>query len=81
MDRLASMGCLICGAPANIHHLRHGMGMGQRNDAYHAIPLCFDHHQGQHGIHHMGTKAWQKVYGTEEELLAKVNKLLEERYG
>lgn len=76
LSRLAELGCLICSSPANIHHLRTGKGMAQRSDDYHAIPLCHFHHQGNQGIHTLGTKAWQAKYGTELELLEKVRKML-----
>ncbi len=77
-------GCVVCRreghgfAEACIHHLRTGMGMGQRNKLY--IPLCWNHHQHpQHGIHG-GIKSWQKKYGTEMELLEYYNATAEEGY-
>lgn len=66
---VAEQGCCICGSPANVHHIRSGMGMGQRNNDFHSIPLCHHHHQGAEGIHHLGTKQWQERYAPEEELL------------
>lgn len=73
LDRVASLGCIICGSPASIHHIRTGMGMGQRAGHFDVLPLCHRHHQGADGIHTIGTKVWQKKYGTEIELLKKVN--------
>ena len=77
-------GCVVCRreghgfVEANIHHLRTGMGMSQRNKLY--IPLCWNHHQHpKHGIHG-GTKSWQKKYGTELELLEYYNDTTEEGY-
>jgi hypothetical protein len=64
----------ICGSPAAIHHT--GTGAGGRKDNMKVIPICHYHHQGDQGIHTIGRKAWEKLYGTEEELLNKVNKLL-----
>lgn len=83
LNAIANLGCVICSSPACIHHLRHGMGMGQRNNHYNVIPLCFLHHQGKEGIHTLGTKTWQKKYGSETDLLTKVNKQLQEvnQYG
>ena len=77
-------GCVVCKklghgfVEAQIHHLRTGMGMGQRNKLF--IPLCHFHHQHpEYGIHG-GTKSWQKKYGTELELLEYYNSTVEEDY-
>ncbi len=51
-----------------IHHLRKGMGMGQRNIK--CIPLCIHHHRENcYGYHGMGRKAFEKQYCSEQELL------------
>lgn len=73
LSRIADMGCVICRAPCEIHHIRRGMGMGQRNSDFNAIGLCPAHHRtGGHGIaFHAGRKAFEAKYGTELELLAK----------
>ena len=77
MDRKARWGCVVCRkidfnvitTPAQIHHIRHGLGLGQRDHSM-TIPLCFPHHlDSKYGIHGMGSKAWTKIYGTEHELL------------
>ena len=80
---LADLGCVLCyhlgypGTPAEIHHLRERMGMGQRNDDDHAIPLCVEHHRGQTGLHGMGKRAFERHYGiTELELLDLAQTLL-----
>lgn len=64
--KLAESGCIVCGNHANIHHC--GTGMGGRKDHNFVIPLCYFHHQGEQGIHKIGRKAWQELYGTEREL-------------
>ena len=82
---IAEIGCIVClrcgnaGTPAEIHHLRAGVGAGQRNDDYHAIPLCHIHHRtGGYGIaFHAGKKEWEKTYGSEEELLDALNALVD----
>jgi len=83
--KLSTLGCIVClrlgygySAP-HIHHIRHGMGMGQRNDFKHAIPLCPRHHQnGGYGVAlHAGQRTFEKKYGTEEELLQQTLALLE----
>ena len=71
---LAEMGCIICGAPANVHHCK--TYMGGRKDHNKTIPLCNMHHSplGEHGVAlHAGRAAWEGIFGTEEELLEKVN--------
>mgnify|MGYP003341301345 FL=1 len=80
---LADLGCVLCwrlgyrGTPAEIHHLRTGMGLGQRNDDDHAIPLSLEHHRGQTGLHGMGRKAFERHYNvTELELLDLAQELL-----
>lgn len=76
---VAELGCLICGSPAQIHHVRSGVGMGQRSKHIGGtIPLCFRHHiEGGFGVaFHAGGNEWQKKYGTEQKLLEKVQELL-----
>jgi hypothetical protein len=76
LNRLAGMGCILCNllgygdTPAQVHHLRDGQGMGQRSNHYHAIPLCYEHHQGRDGLHGLGTRGFERRYGyTEARLL------------
>lgn len=78
LSKVAELGCLICKSPAEIHHLRMGMGMGQRNDYKHAIPLCFLHHRGGGlGVAiHAGQKSFEKNFGSEEALLHQLEKRL-----
>lgn len=84
-NKLVEIGCIVCrnlgygySAP-HIHHIRHGAGMGQKNPYWKAIPLCPNHHQhGGYGVAlHAGQKKFEQLYGTEEALLEKVNKILE----
>lgn len=76
LNKIRALGCIICGSPANAHHIRHGMGLSQKSSDYEAIPLCHTHHQGSEGIHTLGTKVWQKKYGQEIELLKNTMELL-----
>lgn len=76
LDALAAQGCVLCrhlgypGTPAEIHHLRAGMGAGQRNTNDNAIPLCPEHHRGNTGYHGLGRRAFERTYGvTELDLL------------
>ena len=86
MSAIADMGCILCrllrygATPAEVHHLRTGVGMGKRASHLDAIPLCAEHHRGNSGIHGMGRKAFERHYGlTERELLAKTKAQLEQR--
>ncbi|QDL31469.1 Ref family recombination enhancement nuclease [Serratia liquefaciens] len=84
LQRVAELGCVVCrnlgygASPAEIHHLRKGCGVGQRSSHRRAIPLCPPHHRtGGHGVAiHAGQKTWEKIYGSEEELLEQVKREL-----
>lgn len=85
LSRVAALGCLVCrdmeGAdtPAEIHHVREGQGMSQRASNYLAIPLCPQHHRtGGAGVaYHAEPRAWERLYGTELDWLARTVELLE----
>ena len=71
-DKVARLGCSLCRhlgygeSPPQLHHIRRA---GKRDNAP-VIPLCFAHHTGDLGIHGMGRRKFENVYGiTEEELL------------
>lgn len=55
MDRVASLGCLICGSPAQLHHPREGQGKAQKAPDWLVVPLCPSHHTGPEGIHNRRT--------------------------
>lgn len=84
-QRLVDIGCIVClleyglRSEPEIHHLRKGMGMGQRNDEEHTIPLCPAHHRhGPMGVaFHSGPRSWQEIHGTESLLLAVTNDMLD----
>ncbi|MFD1121848.1 Ref family recombination enhancement nuclease [Methylophilus flavus] len=86
LNRVAGLGCIVClnlgypNCPAEIHHLRYGVGAGQRSNHYNVIPLCPDHHRnGGHGVaFHAGKLAFEAKFGTERELWFQVNGLLKE---
>jgi hypothetical protein len=90
-DRLQTIGCLACrkdgvfGVPADLHHPTSG---GRRLGDDKVIPLCPWHHRGVTGLaaailyHHgpslaNGRKPFEARYGTEAELLAETERLLE----
>lgn len=74
---VASLGCIVCrnlgygNSPAVIHHVRIAQGVSQRAPNGLIIPLCPNHHNmGGNGVAiHSGQSTWEKLYGTEEELL------------
>lgn len=72
---VASWGCLICQRPAEVHHIRDGMGAAQRNDDFNILPLCEIHHRiGGRGVaFHADKKLWQFLHGTERELQDRLN--------
>jgi len=85
LSAVAALGCIICrrmgfmDTPCEIHHLRAGVGKGQRSSHFEAVGLCPEHHRGATGIHGLGTKRFVKHYGvTEHELLEETLRLLEE---
>lgn len=67
-QKVASLGCALCHhiygdhepGPVELHHLRTG-GWG-KGDYKTLIPLCFRHHRGEDGIHHLGTKGFEKYH-------------------
>ena len=76
-EKVASLGCIICKGLAEIHHLREGSGMGKKGERI--IPLCHPHHRtGGYGVAvHAGKKAFEKNFGTQEELWQKTQQLIE----
>ena len=71
---LAAMGCVVCekhygikDSPVELHHLRTG-GWG-KGDYKTLIPICHEHHRGAVGIHTLGTKAWEKIFGRQQDYL------------
>lgn len=86
LQRVADLGCVAClimgnpGTPAEIHHLREGVGMSQRADHFNAIGLCPAHHRGTHHPAvpsiHLSKQAFIDRFGTEAALLALVRQLV-----
>lgn len=81
-DKVANLGCSLCrylelgATPPELHHIRRA---GKRDNAP-VIPLCPYHHRGNGGIHGMGRRAFERVYGiTEEELLEQTLELINAR--
>jgi hypothetical protein len=70
MGRVAELPCCICGAHGvHVHHVREGVGMGQRQSDWLTIPVCPSCHTGPKGIH--GDKTMLRIYKKDElDLLA-----------
>ena len=64
LDGIAAMGCLVCRAPANVHHVMKAPGKVQRRDHRFVAPLCREHHQGDTGVHGLGSEAkFERAHG------------------
>ena len=78
MGRVAELCCIACkrigysDTPAEVHHVRFNVGMGQRASNYDTIPLCPHHHRHGSDAIHRSKKSFEESYGTEQELLAEV---------
>ena len=68
-NKVALLGCYICGAEPQLHHIRpSGTGIGRRSSHFEVIPLCYNHHLGPFSIHNKKLLFEQK-HGTEKEIL------------
>lgn len=78
MGKVAALGCVVCRnlgygpTPAQVHHIKEECGAGQRQSDFLTIPLCAEHHlDGGKGVaFHAGWKEFERLYGTELDLLA-----------
>lgn len=85
MGRVAALGCIVCRrlghgqTPAAVHHLKEECGAGQRQSDFLTIPLCPQHHtEGGRGVaYHAGFREFERLYGSELDLLAQTLELLE----
>lgn len=80
--QLVELGCMVCrsefgitDSPVQLHHLRTG-GWG-KGDYTTLIPLCYEHHMGDSGIHGMGTKAFERRYGPQSRMLSEAINLMQ----
>jgi len=74
LNLIGSMPCIVCGAHGvQVHHLPR---LGGRKNHFHTIPLCFTHHTGGNigTAVHSGRRSFERNFGTEAELLEKVNR-------
>lgn len=70
LNWVASNPCCVCGNfIVQVHHVR--ISGGPRNH-FKTIPLCYNHHLGPEGIHHLGKYPWREKYGDEVLMLEKL---------
>ena len=68
-NKVALLGCYICGAEPQLHHIRPpGTGIGRRSSHFSVIPLCYNHHLGSFSIHNKKL-LFEQRHGTEKEIL------------
>lgn len=73
-NAVASLGCVVCGQPADIHHCKRNPTFPAKRENRPVIPLCKYHHQdGGYGFAiHAGLETWERNFGTQEELMLQV---------
>ena len=63
-DWVRAQGCLICKSDPSIHHVISDGWQRISKDHFLVTPLCWEHHQGQHGYHGLGSNTlFVKQYG------------------
>jgi hypothetical protein len=86
MDKVASLGCIVCKwhhgvySPAVIHHID---GKTKPEAHFNVLPLCPLHHNSKEDNEHYTSRhdfknRFEARYGTEQELLGRVNELIQE---
>tara|TARA_Y100001970_G_C13941752_1_gene703507 strand:- start:247 stop:564 length:318 start_codon:yes stop_codon:yes gene_type:complete len=84
MQQVADYGCIACEidgkvfVPCEIHHIRKHTGMGLRPSHFNILPLCASHHRTGKISVHLGKKAFESKYGTEEQLQKQLRERIEE---
>jgi hypothetical protein len=81
-ERVKKVGCIThnleCEGILTKHHT--GTGAGGRKNHMKVLPLCWEHHLGDHGINSltgaMSRREWERAYATEAELHKKLDILL-----
>ena len=81
LDAIARLGCILCsevlgteGTPAQLHHVRR---YGAKRSTSPILPLCYEHHLGNNGIHGLGAKGFEAKWEVRfEKLLERVSEKL-----
>jgi len=84
-ERLKTIGEMPCYAcfqegkevSSEVHHIRKHTGMGLRPSHFDTIPLCSGCHRTNKISVHLGKREFERRYGTEQEILEKVNREIE----
>lgn len=80
MGRVAALGCLVCRAPATIHHVTSDGFARITRSHQRTVPLCPVHHQIQYGpresVEALGHAGFTATYGI--DLLAEADRLWSE---
>jgi hypothetical protein len=62
--------------PTQAHH-KVGLGLGKKASDNLSMALCFEHHQsGNNAIHHIGSKAFERKFCSQDELIEITDQLL-----
>ena len=85
LKTIAEMPCYACfqdglETQSEVHHIRSlklGSGIGKKTNFIYTIPLCVNHHRLGKVSVHLGKVEFEKKYGTQEEILKKVNREIE----
>ena len=70
MARVAQLRCVVClrPGPSEVHHVIHGRFSQRKASDFDTIPLCFECHRGQGGVHH-SPRDWIDRNGFDWEFL------------
>ena len=89
MERVAGLGCLVCGDPATVHHVTgYADRMGRISRSHKLlVPLCPNHHQAVHdpfagepqSVERLNHRGFYRVHGI--DLYAEAVRLWEESNG
>lgn len=64
--------------PTQAHH-KVGLGLGKKASDDLSMALCYNHHQGgNNAIHHIGSKAFERKFCSQDELIEITDQLLNE---
>jgi hypothetical protein len=82
LQAVADLPCYACfqdglEMQSEVHHIRKHTGISRRPDHKFTIPLCPKHHRFGKVSVHLGKKEFEKRYGTELEILEKINREIE----
>lgn len=82
LQTIAEMPCYACfqdglEVASEVHHIRSHTGIGLKSSSFMTIPLCPRHHRYGKVSVHLGKVDFEKKYGTQQEILKKINREIE----